>query len=292
MRGIGEASAAITFVNALPTGVGAAAGIDLSVRVEVELSAATTSGSVTALEVVEGERSELVDAAFRVGIEEFAKDRPIAGRLWLRSEIPVARGLKSSSAVSVAILRAVAKAVGREVSAEEVARRSAELSHAIGLSATGAFDDALACAEGGVVATDNSTRRVLRRMTLPSSLRVLLWVPPGTHSASPRWMEAFRARAAEGQAVVDALLAGDLFEAMERNTILVESVLQYDYASARRRLKEAGAQGAGVSGLGPALAAVLPEERLEDGRSALGPVPGQLRAASFTTPRTPAGAAP
>ena len=284
MRGIGRASAAITFVNALATGVGAAASIGLSAEARVELHRGSATDASTGLELAVGERTPLVEASFSAGLTAFTPGPEWSGRLELRSSVPVACGLKSSSAVSVAILRSVAQATGRTVATVDAARLSAGLAQRIGLSATGAFDDALACAGGGVVLTDNRTRRLLRRERLPADLTVLLWIPPGRHEPSPQWKESFVQRTTEGEAAVDAFLSGDLFEAMERNTQLVEAVMGYDYADVRRRLKEAGALGAGVSGLGPALAAVLPSSRVIGGRDALQGAAGQLL---VTAPRPP-----
>lgn len=289
MRGVGESHGAITFVNALPTGVGAAGAIGRGARAEVELTPTPGGTVATSPEMTVGERTPLVQASFASALAVYANGEPYSGRLALASAIQPSVGLKSSSAVSVAILRAVARALGRTTDDVEVARRSADLSQGIGLSATGAFDDALACAAGGVAITDNRSRAVLRQSNLPSSLDAVLWIPPGTHAVSPRWKAAFEARAAEGQAAVDAALAGDLFEAMERNTLLVESVMGYDYAAVRRRLKDAGALGCSVSGLGPALACILPRERVEDARSVLADAPGTTLSARLTGLGEPTG---
>src|SRR4029077_12491491 len=103
------------------------------------------------------------------------------GRVAVVSAIPPARGLKSSSAVGVAVAQAVASAYGRSPAAETCAAASAEVSRAIGLSATGAFDDALAAAEGGVVLTENTSRTVRARATLDTDWSVVLWIPAGEH---------------------------------------------------------------------------------------------------------------
>ena len=73
------------------------------------------------------------------------------------SDIPVAMGLKSSSAVSSAGLLAVARASGATRPPLEIAKLSAQVSRETGVSATGAFDDALAGLASGVVVTNNYT---------------------------------------------------------------------------------------------------------------------------------------
>ena len=48
---------------------------------------------------------------------------------------------------------------------------------------------------------------------------------------------------------------------MELNTRLVEQVLGYEYGSIRAELARRGALASGVSGMGPALAAIAPRDR-------------------------------
>lgn len=288
MRGVGQATAAITIVNALATGVGSAVGIDLAVRAEIELHPAGSNGRWD-VEVAEPARTPLVIAALDVALNRFAPGSSGTGRLTLRSEIPAGRGLKSSSAVGAAIVIAVAEATDSAVSPTEVARLSAEVGRSAGVSATGAFDDALAGVSSGVVVTDNRRCELLRAYPLGEELGAALWVPPATHRPSPEWAEAFSARAGEGRVAADAALSGDWQRAMRANTELVERVLGYDYAEVRERLTRAGALAVGVTGMGPALAAIAARGMLPAVETAFPDRPGERRSVRFSLPPRPRG---
>jgi shikimate kinase len=267
MNGIGHAWGAISFANALATGIGASAAIALPVEVRAETPGSTRGDRPITSDpdpptpiVLESAR------AARRALGEPA-GRPV--HLEVRSSIPASKGLKSSSAVSVAVIRAVAGAFGRSVPGASAAGLAADVGLSSGGSATGAFDDALAGALGGLVIARNREREVLRHVTLDPTWSVLLWIPDGTHGPPAEWGPRFQARATEGRATIEALLHGDYLEGLERNTELVEAVMGYAYAPLRRRLREAGALASGVSGLGPTLAVVVKGPRTDRVAAAL-----------------------
>jgi shikimate kinase len=282
MRGVGSATAAITVVNALFTGVGAAAAVDLRMTAEVELEPGAPANLTVAPECDSPlARATLADACRRYG----GSDR-FGARLQLTSAIPVSKGLKSSSAVGIAVGRAVCHALGVPASPEALAKGSADVAQAIGLSATGAFDDAMASAAGGVVVTENTARTVLARGVFPDDSSVLVWPGAGTHAPSPHWHDRFRAAAVAARPAIGSAGRGDWVAAMESNSELVESIVGYDYAEVRRKLRVAGAVGSGVSGLGPALATVVPRENLALVRRSHPAGADQLLALEFVRPST------
>ncbi len=287
MRGLAETFGAITLVNALPTGIGAAAAIDLPVRVGATLTPAAPGR----VRVARGTSTPLVERSAGAAAERYLGE-PADVLLEIDSEVPFGQGLKSSSAVSSAVIGAIANAAGSRPTPEEVAHLSADVSQTIGLSATGAFDDAFASITGGAAVTNNPVRKVLRRLELPDGLDVVLWNPGGMHPPSPSARARFAAVSEEGQAVVDAILSGDPFEAMRRNTVLVERAMGYRYRDLRETLEAAGAIASGVSGLGPTLAIVVPDDACERVRSLLPSAGNYLRTASFRRARTTSGAGP
>ena len=262
MHGVGRASAAISIVNALPTGVGCAVGIGLYATAQVQVRPTRKLHRPT-LEIPTEARSPLVEESLRQGLERYFPSVPSDATLTLRSEIPVAKGLKSSSAVACAVLAAVAQAAGTTVPPIETARLAAGVAQETGVSATGALDDALAGLSAGFVVTDNLRGTLVREGEVDPDLEVALWIPPDSHRPSPEWSPAFRARTEEGSRAVAAAKEGAWWVAMERNTELVESVVGYDYARLRAELRNEGAIACGVSGLGPTLAAVAPRRRIE-----------------------------
>ncbi|MGI0155689.1 MAG: shikimate kinase [Thermoplasmata archaeon] len=263
MHGVAETTAALTIVNVLPTGIGSAVGIDLKARAEVELHPAGSHGKWS-VHVAPADRTPLIIASLAEALRQFAPGSSGTGELTLRSAIPPARGLKSSSAVSSAVVLAVARATDAPVGPMQVARLSAAVSRSVGVSATGALDDALAGLSTGVVVTDNRRDELLASYPLTSGLAAAIYIGPVTHRPSPEWVAAFGAEAARGRSAVDLAIAGEWAAAMEANSELVERVIGYDYSGLRAELHRRGAVASGVSGMGPALAAVAPPDRLSE----------------------------
>jgi shikimate kinase len=79
------------------------------------------------------------------------------GHVRTESEVPMAAGLKSSSAAANATVLAALDALGvaDEVSREEACRLGVRAAREAGVTVTGAFDDASASMLGGVTVTDN-----------------------------------------------------------------------------------------------------------------------------------------
>ncbi len=278
MKGVGRATGAVTFVNALATGIGSAAGIALPAEVIVDLTPVRAEPSIT---VDPSGDSQLVRATTQAALRLWAPGRTFRSHVSVSSEIPPARGLKSSSAVSGAVGRAVASALGVYVTSDEVARLSADVSQQIGLSATGAFDDALAALEPGVHVTDNPARRRLRTDSLDPTWQVVLWIPRQPHLPSPTYRDAFQRLRAEGEAAETAARRGDPLAAMEANTRVVEAAVGYDYGAIRTELARGGALGSGVSGLGPTLASVVTADRVSAVLRGLPPGEGEVLVTRF-----------
>jgi len=134
----------------------------------------------------------------------------------------------------------------------------------VGVSATGALDDALAGLEPGFVVTDNVRGEVLRRSKVDPDWGVALYIPSQTHPPSPNLRSAFSNERSAGELAVRAAKAGDWTTAMRINTELVERTMGYAYEDIREQLQSHGAVASGVSGLGPTLAAIAPADRLPD----------------------------
>jgi len=281
MSGTARTSAAITITNALSTGVGCAVGIELHAEAHVALSEDPSRQSVS-LEIPVEVRTPIVEESLRAGLSRFYPQPGAVARLSLRSDIPIARGLKSSSAVSTSILLAVARAARREPTALEVGLLSAEVGRRAGVSATGALDDALAGLEPGFVVTENSRGEVLRRSVVDPGWGVALYIPPESHPPSPNLISAFSADRAAGERAANAARTGDWATAMRLNTELVERTMGYSYGGVRDRLRMHGAIASGVSGLGPTLAAIAPTERLPELVRVFPSDPAQKIALPFT----------
>lgn len=254
MRGEGESWGAITIVCGLSNGRGVAAGIDLKVKAEVEL---LEKDEVDLESFVLGKRVkigvELVESLRNFLRRRYEFRGGIKARVF--SEIPPERGLKSSSAVSNALILAALDAIGEKVDSMEVLRASVLISKMAGITRTGALDDASASLLGGICAADSRKMEILMRKEAPM-LPVVLRIPekrvptssvPDLSSSSGKFDELF-----------SMVLSGRWTEAMILNGYLMCSLLGYE----RRIIDEAislGAIAASVSGKGPSFAAICDE---------------------------------
>jgi shikimate kinase len=250
MIGRAACRGAATIVNAIATGKGAAFGITLETDAEVSLEAG--SGELRIPHSTEG--SGLVVGCVRALAKKAGKPE-VYGQIRIESEIPISRGLKSSSAVSNAVVLATARALGASLPDFELILTGIEESIKASVTITGAFDDASACYMGGVVATDNRAFAVLHKGTLDPDLVVILHVPDRRITkASVRDLD-FRPIAHEVEKAFDLALRGEYLKAMELNSRAYSKVLDVseDIASLARKK---GALAAGISGTGPATAIV------------------------------------
>ncbi|MGC8932735.1 MAG: shikimate kinase [Candidatus Methanodesulfokora sp.] len=258
LRGEGESWGAITIVCGLSNGRGVAAGIDLKVKAEVEL---IERDEVQLESFVLGKREEmgikLVESLRDLLRSRYEFRGGIIARIF--SEIPPERGLKSSSAVSNALILASLDAIGEKEDKMEILKMSVLLSRAAGITRTGALDDASASLLGGICAADSRKMEIVMRKEAPE-IPVVLRIPekrvptssvPDVSSSSSRFDELF-----------SMVLSGRWMEAMLLNGYIMCSLLGYD----RKVIDEAislGALTASLSGKGPSFAAVCDEpERL------------------------------
>ncbi|HXY12277.1 MAG TPA: shikimate kinase [Thermoplasmata archaeon] len=291
MIGRARSHGAITIANALPTGVGCAAGVNLPVEAGVTITS-NRKGTRATHQIPADARSRLVRQALRTGLDTYLPRSNVEVTLELHSDVPVARGLKSSSAVSSAILLALAVASGQRPSSLEIGRLSAEVAQRAGVSATGALDDALAGLGPGFVVTDNTRGELLRRADVNPSWKVVLYIPPGRHPPSPRVRLAFARERRLGEQVARAAMDGDWARAMQLNTELVERTMGYSYENLRHRLRDHGAIASGVSGLGPTLATIAPGGSVSELLAELPSDPAQTRVVSFLQPGSETGGLP
>jgi len=162
-EGVAEAKAyaAGTVVNALATGKGAAFAISLITKVRVELGGKSVTFTLNG----EEGRSEVAERVLR----SFGS----GGVIEVESEIPQGSGLGSSSAFMNALITACLKARGERLDARRILTANSRISLEMGISYTGAFDDASASLLGGLVVTDNYAMKILKWGKLTTSCLLL-----------------------------------------------------------------------------------------------------------------------
>jgi shikimate kinase len=245
---IGKAACrgAATIVNAIATGKGAAFGISLETDATVELK--HDPGEIVLKDSDEGQG--LVVGCVRA-VASKSKVENLSGEIRVRSEIPISRGLKSSSAVSNAVVLATARALDSRIQDMELILAGIEESMRAGVTITGAFDDASACFLGGVVITNNRSFTILSRGTIDSELDILVHVPQRRISkASVKGLDFSPIRDRVDHAL-DLSMKGEYLKAMEVNSRAYSKILDVSEDIAELARKK-GALGAGISGTGPA----------------------------------------
>lgn len=251
MIGRAACRGAATIVNAIATGKGAAFGITLEVDALVELERG--EGEV-ALESGEEGRG-LVAGCVRAIARRVTGSSDVTGRVRIVSEIPISRGLKSSSAVSNAVCLATANALGATLPDMDIVLAGIEESIKAGVTVTGAFDDASACFLGGVVLTDNRSFTILQRGRLDPDLEILLHVPERRITkASVKGLD-FSPIKKDVEKAFELAMKGEYLKAMEVNSRAYSKVLDVSEDIAELARKK-GALAAGISGTGPATAVV------------------------------------
>jgi len=260
MRGHGTSHGAATIVSAFATGKGAAFGIDLTTTADVVLEEGT--GIEVVIDGAPDESPALAEECARAVLERYAGGREHHVRIVTRSDIPVSRGLKSSSAAANAIIAAMLDALDVEYDELEAVRLGARAAVRAGVSVTGAFDDACAARFGGVFLTDNTSDSVLARDVM-QDLAVFIHVPERKIRKSSLPLE--RIAAVRGMVEVAFRLAeeGDYLRALTLNGLCHSAVLGLDADIAVRAL-QSGALAAGLTGSGPATVMLVEPSQASD----------------------------
>jgi len=265
MMGKGTAYGAISIVNAIAAGRGATVGVRLRTDATVELYDEPGKWKLK----MDGRGLDS-----KLAVETVASVLKSSGRSPLgysasvetKSEIPVGVGLKSSSSSSAAIALATAAALGEKFTMRRIMLCSVQSSLKAGVSMTGAFDDVAGCLLGGLNCTDNRRNRIVKSRPLEKAFRVAIRVPraPGKRRGTDHAAEKRLAKLADAAFALS--LRGEVWRAMTLNGLIYSSLYGYDPVPALKAL-QLGALGAGLSGKGPAIAAVYDPsdaERLGD----------------------------
>ena len=251
---------AITVVNAIPCGIGAAVGIDLRTRAEFEPH---RTGRTVRITNDPGEDTKMAEICVRNTFRHFLTDEPKGWSLTVDSEIPVSRGLKSSSSACNAIISSVSGRIGGEIGDSELIRLGVICAREAGVTVTGAFDDACACHMGGFVITDNTKDELLRRTDAEEN-DVILLVPEDKIRKSSVDRRKYLDMAEKVREILK-VAENDWYSALTKNGEIVSRIEGIRDGISADALKM-GALAAGVSGTGPAISVVVGKG---DGRSFL-----------------------
>lgn len=259
MKGRAIAHGAISIVNAISTGKGAALGISLKTEAEVEVLQDSRKIEVE-IRNDPGEDDTLVRQAVKGVLERYSDDR-YGARVIISSDIPTAKGLKSSSAVSNGVVLATCKALGKKIDDFEAVNLGVDASLKAEVSITGAFDDACASYFGGIFVTDNLSRKIFKSERAQNDLHVVLYVPEKKSYTKDVDKEKLGSLRFIIEEAFSLAAKGEYWKALTINGLIYASALDYAVKPIVDAIS-AGAIAAGLSGKGPAISALCSKEKV------------------------------
>lgn len=262
MNGRASAPAAGTVLNALANGTGSAFAIDLETTATVSLA---EEGGVTGeIDGAPGADTALIERCVELTVEEYAEaGRALGGHVRTESEVPLAAGLKSSSAAANATVLATLDALDAEIDRLEACRLGVRAAREAGVTVTGAFDDASASMLGGVTVTDNSADELLANEAFERD--VLVWSPPERAFSADADVDACRKIAPIADVVGELAMQGRYGVAMSINGFAFCGALGFPTAPLVEALPDV--EGVSLSGTGPSYVAVGDRHALTELRS-------------------------
>lgn len=268
------AHGAATIVNAIALGKGAAFGVDLWTKAEVKL---TDEPGIFEIQITSDPKESTLlmeRTLFRV-LERFGLEKQFGAKLKTSSNIPAARGLKSSSVAANATALATVTALGKKLEDLEIVKLGVQAAFDAKCTITGAFDDACASYFGGAVITDNKNRQILKQLPLPNDLIVLFHVPPQkayTINSDVKRLETVKPLV---QTAFDKAMEGKIWEALTLNGLVYSAASNQNTTIAVDALA-AGAVAAGLCGKGPAVTAVTTKDNVDKVKAALQKYVGEV----------------
>ncbi|WP_407355958.1 shikimate kinase [Methanolobus sp. WCC5] len=253
LKGSAYALGAGTVINAIATWKGAAFGIDLKTFADVKL---TDDHSVIqgTVEGVPDADTSLIERSVSYVLEHFGIE--MGGTVTTRSEVPLASGLKSSSAAANASVLATLDAIGEELAPFDAVKIGVRAALDSRVTITGALDDACASFYGGFVVTDNREMKLLKRTE--HEYEVLIFAPDRKSFSSGTNVSRSQIIAPWVDIAYDLSLKGEHQKAMTLNGFLYCAALGFDTEFLLRAL-EIGVQGVTLSGTGPSYVALVNE---------------------------------
>lgn len=252
--GVGTANGSCSLLHAAGLGYGASLALDLPVKVRL-----LDKESKKVLSDPDGLLEAVFDSWKAAG-----HNLPEGELFWsVKSKIPPRQGLKSSSAVSVAAIKALCDATGIELENADIVDIAASAQLASGVSITGSYDDSWAAIEGGwklidANAPDARSGLLLESQGPLSEDWAVILILRGAREQRPV-LEDFAYQQQAFTQALTALQEGKDLVALTWNGRGVIGALNDN--TAKRMANDAvinGARAAGISGSGPALAIFAP----------------------------------
>lgn len=239
----------VTLVSALYNGIGITLGLDLKLNVEIVLGEGKIKGGME-------DTQKLLDNVFaREGLSRKNFD------VIITSEIPPSVGLKSSSSFMLALLNGIQHFKESRMNEMETIVKSCIYSKELGISYTGAMDDAIAVHFGGLNMVDNIKFSLMEHYdVIPQNIIVSV---PGTIKKRVGEDE-LKLGVRENQEALKMARLMNFGEAALLNSQAISESFGYDISIIIELRKLKGVKIAGYSGTGPSFYAIYEnDEKLE-----------------------------
>lgn len=275
MKKVVRSPGSATIINAIATGFGSAFGIGL----DIVCNAKTQSHSITCSNDVGADTSLMelcvsnVFDYYNINTDEFGLN------IKTTSELPMASGLSSSSALSNAVTAISSKIISEEFNLEplsdfDIINLAIESSLKAKVTITGAFDDATASYFGGVTLTDNGARKILIKEPM-EELPVLVYMPNFISKSGSSDVNKMKLMAPLVETAFEIAKNKDYFKALNLNGLIYAAALGFDSSIAIEALN-AGALASGLSGTGSSFVAICEEDKIDDIKEAWSLLDGRV----------------
>lgn len=273
-KAVAIAHGAATIVNAIALGKGAAFGVDLWTRAEVKL---TDEPGVYRAEIVSDpkESTLLIEKTVAKVLQRFGLEKNFGAKIKTLSNIPIAKGLKSSSVAANATALAAMAALGKPLDDLEIVKLGVEAAFDAKVTITGAFDDACASYFGGIVITDNFKCEIIKQLPSPENLTVLFHVPLQKAYTADSNVSRLKTLKPLVEVAFEKAVEGKVWEALTLNGLIYSSAYNFNTKIAIDALAT-GAVAAGLCGKGPAVSAVVPNDKVNEVKAALQKYEGEI----------------
>jgi shikimate kinase len=264
-----------TIINAIATGFGSAFGIGL----DIVCNAKTQSHSITCSNDV-GADTSLMELCVSNVFDYYGVDSSEFGLdIETTSELPMASGLSSSSALSNAVTAISSKIISEEFNLEplsdfDIINLAIESSLKAKVTITGAFDDATASYFGGVTVTDNGARKLLIKEPM-EELPVLVYMPNFISKSGSSDVNKMKLMSPLVETAFEIAKNKDYFKALNLNGLIYAAALGFDSSIAIEALN-AGALASGLSGTGSSFVAICEEDKIDDIKEAWSLLDGRV----------------
>ena len=275
MKKVVRSPGSATIINAIATGFGSAFGIGLDIvcNAKIQSHSITCSNDVGAdTSLMELCVSNVFDY-YNINTDEFGLD------IKTTSELPMASGLSSSSALSNAVTAISSKIISEEFNLEplsdfDIINLAIESSLKAKVTITGAFDDATASYFGGVTVTDNGARKILIKEPM-EELPVLVYMPNFISKSGSSDVNKMKLMAPLVETAFEIAKNKDYFKALNLNGLIYAAALGFDSSIAIEALN-AGALASGLSGTGSSFVAICEEDKVDDIKDAWSLLDGRV----------------